>query len=207
MDALRIHTLLERLGSLVRADLRRAASQRGVALAQLEALHYLAICNRYSDTPAGVAEFLGATKGTTSQTLRTLAQKGLIDKHADAADARKIHCALTDAGRALVAETLPAPLLAEAFPQPSDPNDIEAAHLAAALTALLRRIQQRHALRTFGQCGTCTHFRHVEDGFRCGLTSEPLSQSDSQLICREHTPPAPPDVSQSAPDVTQTAPS
>ncbi len=58
---------------------------------QLSALHYLARCNRYSDTPLGVTEYLGLTKGTVSQSLKVLEGRGLISKLPDARDRRSVH--------------------------------------------------------------------------------------------------------------------
>ena len=42
-------------GNLVRADVRAVCHASGVRPVQLEALHYLTQCNRYSDTPQAVA--------------------------------------------------------------------------------------------------------------------------------------------------------
>ncbi|MFN2812475.1 MarR family winged helix-turn-helix transcriptional regulator, partial [Escherichia coli] len=74
---------------------------------QLSALHYLARCNRYSDTPLGVTEYLGLTKGTVSQSLKVLEGRGLISKLPDARDRRSVHLRLTDAGRALIEAVIP----------------------------------------------------------------------------------------------------
>ena len=40
----------------------------------------------------------------------------------------------------------------------------------------------------FGVCRSCSHFQREGAGrYRCGLTQEPLSASDSQRLCREHS--------------------
>ena len=75
MDALQRHFVIGRVTALFRADLRRAANKEQLKLAQLESLHYLGSCNIYSNTPAALAEYLGSTKGTTSQTLSALEEK------------------------------------------------------------------------------------------------------------------------------------
>jgi DNA-binding MarR family transcriptional regulator len=74
---------VERLSELLRIDSRQAGADHGLQPVQLEALHYLSICNRYSDTPAAVTESLGQTKGTVSKTLRVLKRKGLLSKQLD----------------------------------------------------------------------------------------------------------------------------
>jgi hypothetical protein len=55
-----------RLASPVRNEARQALAEHGLQPVQFEALHYLTRCNRYSDTPMAVTEFLGQTKGTVS---------------------------------------------------------------------------------------------------------------------------------------------
>ena len=61
-----IYDYVERLSELLRVDARRAGAAHGLLPVQLEALHYLSICNCYSDTPMAVTEYLGQTKGTVS---------------------------------------------------------------------------------------------------------------------------------------------
>ena len=78
MSARDIHSVLERLCNLLRVEARGQGASAGLLPIQLEALHYLAQCNRYSDTPQAVTDFLGQTKGTVSQTLKVLENRGLV---------------------------------------------------------------------------------------------------------------------------------
>ncbi len=177
-----LYDMLERLGLLFRSEMRRNAADHGLALAQLEVLHYLARANRYSDTPQGVTEFVGTTKGTVSQTLRTLEDKGLLRKRPDASDGRLQHCTLTAKGKRVVERTDISRAVAELEPACS-------ARLTADLSLLLGELQRRGGNKTFGICHSCRHFRREPEGYRCGLTQEPLSVGDSERICREHEPP------------------
>ena len=72
--AARVAELIDRLGRMT----RELQYVDGLNPAQWEALRYLNRANRYSRTPGGVADFLGATKGTISQTVSALESKGLI---------------------------------------------------------------------------------------------------------------------------------
>ena len=65
--------LLERVSRLARA----ASFEHGLHPAQWEALRYLASANIFSNSPKALARYLGATKGTVSQTLAALVAKGL----------------------------------------------------------------------------------------------------------------------------------
>lgn len=196
-DSSALHLVLERLSSLFRARMRDAANDHGLKLVQLEALVYLSVANRYSDTAVALGEYLGVTKGTVSQTLRALERRGLLQKVDDPDDARVLHCRLTDEGSRVAAAAHPASFLQEL------PAAGRREALSAAI-ALLRALQAGRGFRSFGQCQTCHHFGGETGAFRCGLTGEGLTQLDSTKICREHEAlPAPEDVAavrRAAPD-------
>lgn len=185
MESTRIHDLLERLGNLLRAEARRGPAA-GLAPVQLQALAYLARANRYSDSPAALAEFLEITRGTASQTVGALRRKGLIEDRRDPVDRRRVHLAPTPAGRALAERAVPPALFARSL------SDAEGAGaLETALAELLRSLQRAHGGRSFGVCRTCRHFTELAPtAWRCGLTGERLSLDDSARICREHEDPS-----------------
>lgn len=170
------HQLLERICALFRAQLRRVSNEHGLKLVQLEALVYLSSANRYSDTPLALTEYLALTKGTVSQTLKALEQRGLIEKTPDPSDKRVQHCAVTPEGAAVVADAL-------RVPEAGGPA------LHAALTTVLRTLQQTADARTFGVCHSCVHHQVQGTRTRCGLTGEPLRKVDRDKLCREHETP------------------
>lgn len=183
----KIAALLERLGRLGRAGRFR----RGLNPAQRDALNYLAVANRYSRTPSALADFLGSTRGTVSQTLIALERKGLVARRSDPRDGRAVALELTREGRAQI-EGSEETFIERALRGLSGANQ---AILAEFLADVLAEAQRQNGFRTFGMCGTCIHFQRDGAGktaggpHRCGLTHEPLSDSDSMLICREHTAP------------------
>lgn len=134
----------------------------------------------------GVTEYLGQTKGSVSQTLKVLENKGLIEKTPDKADKRVAHISVTKAGRKRVHSILPSPLLERAGEQLAKKG---AASIEASLRSLLKSVQHANNLKTFGQCATCRHNIKSSAGkYMCGLTKEALSNNDIELICREHEP-------------------
>ncbi|MGH1346450.1 MAG: MarR family winged helix-turn-helix transcriptional regulator [Nannocystales bacterium] len=169
------HRLLERISALFRAQLRRVSTDHGLKLVQLEALVYLNSANRYSDTPLALAEYLALTKGTVSQTLKTLESSALIAKTPDPEDRRVQHCAVTSEGAEIVADAL-------RIPSAPDPE------LESALRSVLRSLQHSADARTFGVCNSCTHHQVDAGRARCGLTGETLRKADRVKICREHEP-------------------
>lgn len=181
-----LYELLERLANLMRGEERAAGLSQGLQPVQLQALAYLARANRYSNSPAGVADYLGLTKGTVSQTLSLLESRGLVARSPSLADRRIVHLHLSPAGQAILAKLLPPPAVAKALAQlPAQRGE----QLCEALAELLRTLQLANAGKSFGVCASCRLFRREPQGFRCGLTQEALSLADSRLICREHAPP------------------
>jgi DNA-binding MarR family transcriptional regulator len=186
MDIMKTQQLLERLAGLLRTESRNLLLEHGLQPVQFEALHYLSICNRYSDTLMGVTEYLGQTKGSVSQTLKVLEKKELIEKSPDQADKRVAHMSVTTAGRKLIKNILPSPLLNSANKQL---NEKDIAGFETSLQNLLKSMQHANNFKTFGQCATCIHnIKHSANETMCNLTEEPLSRKDVELICREHEP-------------------
>ncbi len=182
MNIVPVIDTLERLCTLLRTDVRQRGLPHGLRPVQVEALLYLGRCNRYSDTPLAVTEFLGSTKGTVSQTLKVLEREGLLTKSADSEDRRIVRLRLTPAGRKLSEALAIPPTLEQALVD--DPVSTD--RLSAELRRLLTGMQRAAGHKTFGTCHTCRFFSREASGFRCGLTEEPLTTADSMLICREH---------------------
>ncbi|WP_317706299.1 MarR family winged helix-turn-helix transcriptional regulator [Methylomarinovum caldicuralii] len=185
MKTAEVYKYLERIGNLLRAEIRQGDAK--LQPVQLEILHYLSICNRHSNIPAAVTEYLGLTKGTVSQTLTVLENKGLIEKVPDAQDRRVIHLFLTEKGKAVVDASLPPATLDQglSFMAPEAREQ-----LARGLAALLEGMQAARQYKAFGVCSTCAHLRETETGHRCDLTGLPLEAGHLQQICREFLPTA-----------------
>lgn len=175
--------LIERLSAVLAGEARRHWDGMDLHPVHGRILVYLAHANRYSNTLTALVDYLGATKGTVSQSLERLVERGLVERSADAADQRISRLALTEAGRRMVRDSQP-PSWAAAT------GGADAASAATSLTAILGRLQQGAGRRTFGACRTCIHHQRSDGRSRCGLTGEALSGPDGDRWCREHAPPA-----------------
>jgi DNA-binding MarR family transcriptional regulator len=183
--------LIERLDRLA-----RRAEDRGDAIAELnpaqwEALRYVARANRFSRNPAALADYLGSTRGTVSQTLIALEQKGMIARHPSERDRRSIDLVLTSAGNAALRRD-PIEHLAEDI---AAALGKEAEKLAEGLRASLAQAIARNDGKPFGICHGCRHFRRnarpgTKQPHHCALLDAPLSAADSELICVEQAPAA-----------------
>lgn len=176
--------LLERLAALIQQTVREEALRHGLQPVHLQILAYLARANRYSTLPIAIAEYLGITRGTVSQSLALLERKGLVAKAPDDQDARRVQLRLTPAGEALLeggwSERLEAALTV---------MGVDRGALETGLRALLVGLQRRNGQRPFGICRHCAHFLTQAGGARCGLTGEPLAEVQTGKLCREWTAP------------------
>ena len=185
MNANEMYEYVERIANLIRTNVRKSGLASGLQPVQMEALHYLSRCNRYSDTPVAVAEFLGLTKGTVSQTIGVLENNHLVQKVTDKRDRRVVHLHLTPNGESVLAQSIPPKAMTAALQIMTDQCQHQ---LGRSLQELLSGLQHANGLKTFGPCKTCIH--HLYDGAerRCELTRENLTDSDAEKICREHIP-------------------
>ena len=173
---------LERLARVMRAR----EHEDGLNPAQREALRYLARANRFSATPGALTRYLGATKGTISQTLMTLERKGLIAKAAR--DARAVRLSLTDRGREMLARDPWTELAADA----EELGGKTRRRTQRGLEELLARELKRAGLASFGVCSGCRFFREKgRDGdaggpHLCMLFEAALTAEDAGRICIEH---------------------
>lgn len=176
----RIANIVNRLGRTIHA----LQFADGLNPAQWEALRFLARANRYSRTPTAIAAFLRTTKGTASQTLRSLEAKGFVSKAADRTDRRVVLLEVTPAGREILLRD-PLQQLARSAAHLGD--DLERAN--TFLQSLAAGLESTAGLKGFGLCKDCTHFcrnaaQALRDGpHRCGLTGDGLAVAEAEQIC------------------------
>ena len=171
---------LERLSRLM----RQQGHGHGLNPAQWEALRYLNRANKLSNSPGALARYLGATKGTVSQTLASLEAKGLVVKQERGDDGRSIALALSDAGRdVLERDGLKALGLDIESLRPKIRKRFD-----KAVATLLQAEVQRQGEPSFGNCPTCRYFREPSTGqsAHCMKISAALDKVGLQLICVEH---------------------
>lgn len=184
MEAIDVFDLIERMAALIRSEERKRCTELGLQLVHLQVLDYLSRCNRYSDTPAALTNYLGMTRGTVSQTLLLLEKKGYIKKTTDATDRRVVHISLLPEGENIVKEARQSELFKQAALIFKENNFVN--HEIIFIKALMA-LQKANRSQSFGLCKTCQHFTKMETGFQCGLTRQSLSHSDSEKICQEHS--------------------
>jgi len=132
-----------------------------------------------------VAEYLGLTKGTVSQSIKLLAERDYLERTPDEKDRRVQHLVLTQKGR-LYAQDLNNDLQARLGGMETAGNYTRL--LKTILGDLTRQAQGRAPDdSTFGTCRTCRFYRRgSEDGGSCAKTDHPVAEPDMDLLCRLH---------------------
>jgi DNA-binding MarR family transcriptional regulator len=174
--------LVERLGNLMRSELRKAGADESLQPVHLQALVYLSRANRYSNTPQALADYLGLTKGTVSQTLLLLDRRGLIERFEDDIDRRVVRLRLSSAGEQFLAESQPA-LPWQNATRNISPNRIRNA--TSALREALATLQEDNEGAVFGECSSCSWCQKLSQRiYRCGKMGDRLSGPETRKLCR-----------------------
>lgn len=176
---------LERLARLLRA----AEHDGDLNPAQREALRYLARANRFSNSPAALTRYLGATKGTISQTIKSLVQKGYLIKTGREGERRSVALRLTEKGLSALSSD-PWAALSETV---CSLRPKTRRKLARGLSSLLAQEVGRRGHASFGACSTCRHFAEVNSPdsalpHLCRHFETALSDEETLRICAGHAP-------------------
>jgi DNA-binding MarR family transcriptional regulator len=169
---------LERLARL----LRSASHTQGLNAAQWEALRYLGRANRFSNSPGALTRYLGATKGTTSQTVITLIKKGAIAKSLRDNDGRSVVLVLTEAGE----KTLSDDPLIGLEKSIAKLGDKTSKRFSKGLSELLQIEVEGQGEPSFGSCSGCTHATKDKGEVWCKVLNLNVSSDDAQKLCVYH---------------------
>jgi DNA-binding MarR family transcriptional regulator len=122
--------------------------------AQWMALRFFARANQFSKTPSAFARFHGTTRGTASQTIKSLISAGFLKRHRAKSDGRRARLELTAAGeRVLKSDGLHA--LEEAIKElPLAGRRI----LTQCVQELTSQLANRRGAPEFGTCQDCLFF-------------------------------------------------
>lgn len=178
LSAAQILAQMERLSRLGRA----ASGSHQLNAAQWEALRYVGRANRISNSPMALSQYLGATKGTISQTVMALVKKGVMSKTSRSGNARSVDLHLTAQGIQL----LNADPLAHVEKSIANLGDKTSKRLARGVAVLLETERIRQNQPSFGTCSTCQHFRQLDQVPYCRFVKQHLDKAETRRICVAH---------------------
>lgn len=182
MQDTNILRLVERISSLLKAEERRKYAVLGLQPIHGQILEYLSICNSYSDTLVGVAEYLHLTKGTVSQSIQVLQRKGYLEKQPDEDDRRITHLKLLPLGEKIIEPV-------DYFKPAVEMSEVsDTSVLMSALEKTLAFLQKDNNLKTFGSCTTCHYFSEEEGHYLCNASDHIVYSTEVNKVCKEHRP-------------------
>jgi DNA-binding MarR family transcriptional regulator len=146
--------------------------------AQWTALRFFARANDVSRTPSAFASFHATTRGTASQTTKSLLAKGYLARDESADDRRSVRFDLTDAGLAALRDD-PLRALSEAIERLD--MGLKSA-LRQALPALAGELAEIRDTVAFGTCGDCRHFAGGAISY-CACVAAELAPADLGRLC------------------------
>lgn len=161
------------------ARLAQNGGNAGLTPAQWTALRFFARANRFSRTPSAFSEFHATTRGTASQTVKSLVAMGLLRRLSNASDARSTLIEVTEAGHAMLQDDPLRDLNTVLSRLPPEMQRMleDALHHATAELAALRDAP------TFGNCTSCTHCKTRSGEAYCHCTQSILGQEDMSGVC------------------------
>ncbi len=162
----------------------------GLTPAQWSALRYFSRANRFSRTVSAFAEFHATTRGTASQTVKSLVNQGYMTRTRSERDGRSTRLAMTHKGEAALADD-PFEILAGAARALSP---TARSNLESALERMVRHVAREYGRCLFGMCASCMHLRG--DGacvagrapYECGFLDEPLKNDELDQLCVNFAP-------------------
>jgi DNA-binding MarR family transcriptional regulator len=185
LDAADTAELLIQVGRLAYSD----SPELALTPTQWMALRYFARANRFSRTVSAFAEYHATTRGTVSQTIKTLTERGYLSRNPSELDGRSVRLDLTAQGRAAVRSDPLARLIElvdDLPPAGRDGLQDQLRYLAAGLAKGLER-------PPFGLCRHCRFLHAAADSdssqsLRCRLLEADLEADDLARICVNFNP-------------------
>ena len=157
----------------------------GPTQAQWQALRFFARANRFSRNVTGFAEFHATTRGTASQTVKSLVERGYLERIRSEKDGRSTRFDLTASARKLL-EDDPLEGVVRSVRKLSAEHTVQTVSCLKEVMATLARDKARPLT---GICALCGHLGSRDNGtFQCGLMRESLSANELQELCVRYQP-------------------
>jgi DNA-binding MarR family transcriptional regulator len=185
----RVTVGLAKIGIALKQQAWAEAGGRGLNPTQGQVLALLR-ANPHGLRLGALAEQLGVTAATTSDSVSALQRKGLVSKEPTAGDGRGVVVQLTPTGsrEAAVAAAWPDFLLEAVGELSSD----EQATFLRALVAMIRTLQEKGRIPVARMCVSCRFFRPFvhDDSVRphhCAFVDAPFGDGELRLDCPDHS--------------------
>jgi DNA-binding MarR family transcriptional regulator len=162
----------------------------GLTPAQWAALRYLSRANRFSRTVSAFAEYHATTRGTASQTIKSLVNQGYLTRTRSERDGRSARLDVTEKGKTALADD-PVDILIDAAGTLSSTARMS---LKSALERMVRHVAEVYGKCQFGICPSCLYLRgdgscaEGKPPYECGFFNEPLVEAELDRLCVNFEP-------------------
>ena len=163
------------------------------------ALRFLGRANRFSRTPSALAGFIGATRATASQIVKTLETKSYLIRKPSSEDKRSVVLCVTAQGEKALAQHDPVNHVLNAV---TALGSAECIRLRDSLREVLHHLDAAHQRLNAAICRDCMFLAErsptankgrASAEFTCRLYRAPISQDEIDLLCtsfeRANAPP------------------
>lgn len=153
------------------------------------ALRFLGRANRFSRTPTALAGFIGATKTTASQIVKTLESKSYLVRKPSHEDKRSVVLCVTAQGEKCLNQHDPINHVLNAV---AALGTEECTRLRGSLTKVLNHLDATHQRLNASTCRDCMFLAERGPGtakgrtaaeFMCRLYRAPISLEETELLC------------------------
>ncbi len=182
---------LAKISLALRSQAWREAGTHRISPAQGQVLALLSSHPKPPATLTVIADGLGITPATASETVRALVKKGLVRKVRSAADAREVCISLSTKGRQKAERAAAWSDFLTSAAESLTP--LEQEFLLLALTKIIRTLQEGKAIDVARMCVTCRHFRpnvhqDREQPHHCALLDIPFGNRLLRIDCPDYEP-------------------
>lgn len=184
----RVTTGLAKIGIALKQQAWAEAGGRGLTPTQGQVLALLR-ANPNGLRLGALADQLGVTAATTSDSVTALHRKGLVTKGPTAGDGRGVVVVLTQTGSREAAAAAAWPdFLLEAV---GELSDAEQATFLRALVAMIRTLQEKGRIPVARMCVSCRFFRPFRHDdavhpHHCAFVDAPFGDGELRLDCPDH---------------------
>jgi MarR family transcriptional repressor of emrRAB len=151
------------------------------------ALRFLGRANRFSRTPSALAGFIGATRATASQIVKTLEEKAYLARKPSHEDKRSVVLCVTSQGEKCLRQHDPVNPVVNAV---AALDTEECIKLRDSLREILSRVDATHHRFNASICRDCMFLAERGPGkgraaaeFMCRFYRAPISLDEIELLC------------------------
>ncbi len=181
---LKIIAAFERLSEGFRVLIWEKAKLLGISPIQIQILIFVHYHSDAACKVSHLAQEFNLTKPTISEAVKALEQKGYIERRTESTDARSHTIHLTEAGRALVAQTaqFANPMLGSL----ARISAVEKGVLLEQLLGILEQLQRSGIISVQRMCFSCRFYQKRGGVHICQFLNKALQNNDLRVDCAEY---------------------